>query len=367
VLASLAQGKFSVFARLPIPLGGPNLGALGRSRTAVDVYTRWLTGLLNPHSMKIYVGVERLTPAHHQRLLETLSRHQVVFADHLPSDAARQQAVAEADIVFGNIALAWLQAAPGLRWLQLDSAGIGRYPEINDQRDQNPALLSNLSDFYGRAVAETILAGILAHYRGLGPLIRAQAERHWIKDELEERIGLVHGSRVLVLGWGAIGQGIAKLLRAFSCEVIGFARTAPSAALHTLDELDAALPSADIVITSLPQTSATTMLFDRSRLARCAPHALFVNAGRGSVVDEQALIEALDENRLGGAFLDVTQEEPLPTNHPLWNHPKVILSQHSGGRFPRETDGKVDAFLKNFARFEQGQPLVGAVDSAKGY
>lgn len=317
--------------------------------------------------MKIYIGVHHLSPFHLQRLRDRFSEHPLVIGDSLANDEARRAAVAESEIVFGNVSPDWLSAAPALRWVQLDSAGVDRYLKLNTTRSQSPVIITHLSDFYGRAVAETALGGILAHYRNFPPLIRAQSEKRWVKNDVQGDIGLLHGSRIILLGLGSLGQRIRDLLIAFDCEVTAFARSSPGAALHTLDELDLALPTADVVINTLPHTPATIGLLDQARLARFAPHALFVNVGRGSVLDETALIDALDQHRLGGAFLDVTAVEPLPANSPLWTHPKVILTQHSGGRFPHETDRKIDVFLNNLNRFEKGQPLVGVIDSAKGY
>jgi glyoxylate/hydroxypyruvate reductase A len=157
------------------------------------------------------------------------------------------------------------------------------------------------------------------------------------------------------------------LLAAFECAVSGYARSSPQAQLHSLPELDAALPAADLIINTLPHTPETQGLLGRERLERFAPHALLVNVGRGSAVDEAALVEALNANRLGGAVLDVTAIEPLPESSPLWTHPRVILTQHTGGRFPREADAKIDVFLANYARFSRGETLGEAVDASRGY
>jgi phosphoglycerate dehydrogenase-like enzyme len=108
-------------------------------------------------------------------------------------------------------------------------------------------------------------------------------------------------------------------------------------------------------------------LLDAARLARLKATALLVNVGRGSTLDEAALLQALDAGRLGGAVLDVTAVEPLPADSPLWRHPKVVLLQHTGGRFPGELDAKVTRFLENFARFTRGEALPDAADLNRGY
>jgi phosphoglycerate dehydrogenase-like enzyme len=320
--------------------------------------------------MKIYIAVVGLDPEQKARLNSALRGHDVRYRDTFADDAARQAAVAEAEVVFGNVPAAWLVPARHLRWVQLDSAGVDAYLRLNTARPAGtPVAVTNLRDFYGTAVAEAALAGILAFYRQLPRLLVAQRDTRWIKRELEEAgsIRQLHGARVVILGAGAIGRKIAALLRPFEGEIRFFARTAPDATLRNRAELDAALPDADIVINTLPHTPDTIGLIDRERLARFRPTALLVNLGRGSVVDEAALVAALDAGRLGGAVLDVTSVEPLPANSPMWAHPRIILTQHTGGRFPGESAAKVSRFLENFSRFVRAEPLSGALDAPRGY
>ena len=134
-----------------------------------------------------------------------------------------------------------------------------------------------------------------------------------------------------------------------------------------LEQLDAALAETDLLINTLPHTPATIGFLHRERLVRLKRDAVVANVGRGSTLDEVALVELLDSGHLGGAVLDVTAIEPLPAESPLWRHPKVLLSQHTGGRFPGETDRKVDVFLENLARFERGEPLENQVEAGRGY
>lgn len=316
--------------------------------------------------MNIYIAVLALDAGHRARLNAGLVGQHVTYAGDLAA-ADRTAAVANADVVFGNPPVGWLTKAPRLKWVQLDSAGVNSYLTLNQARPGSPVVVTNLNNFFGWPVAEAALAGILAFYRQLPRLLAAQQARRWIKSEVEPAIGQLHGARVVILGAGAIGGKITDLLRPFEGEVMLFARTTPRAQLRTLAELDAALGAADIVINTLPEVPATVGLLGRDRLARLRPGALVVNVGRGSALDESALLEALDAGRLAGAVLDVTAAEPLPAGHPLWTHPKVILMQHTGGRFPGETDAKVTRFLGNYARFARGEPLPDPVDLSRGY
>ena len=316
--------------------------------------------------MRIYVDIAGLDEALQARLRAALPGHDIAFGAALAGEAQKREAVAAAEVVFANVPPAWLAAAPRLRWVQLESAGIDAYLGLNQGRT-SPVILANLRDFFGPAVAEAALAGILAWHRQLPRLLAAQRESRWVKNEVEPAIGQLHGSRVILLGAGAIGGCLAGLLRAFSCEVSLFARRSPLASLRTVAELDAALPAADLVICTLPHSPETIGLLDAGRLARFRSSALLVNVGRGSTVDEPALVAALDAGRLQGAVLDVTAVEPLPVASPLWRHPRVMLLQHTGGRFPGESAAKVTRFLENFARFSRGETLTGAVDFTRGY
>jgi len=315
--------------------------------------------------MKILVAVRSLGPGQKARLGQALPGQEFTFADTLDSDEERRAAVAGAEVVFGNVPAPWLSRAAGLRWVQLDSAGADAYLGLNLGR-VHPVPLSNLGDFYGRAVSEAALAGILAFHRRLPLLLAAQRERRWIKSEVEPSIGRLHGARVVILGAGSIGGRLARLLAAFECLVVCFARRSPAARLRTTDQLDAALPAADILINTLPHSPETTLIIDRRRLGLLPPTALVVNVGRGSALDEAALLSALDGGKLAGAVLDVTAIEPLPADSPLWTHPSVILMQHTGGRFPGEADAKIDVFIANFRRFVQGYALENLVPTATG-
>ncbi len=269
------------------------------------------------------------------------------------------------DICFGNVPAEWLEGVSRLRWLQLESTGFEYYLHV---RGLPPALaVTNLKGLFDRPAAETALAGLLALYRGVDVLVTAQTERRWVCLDLRPRMQMLHGKRVIILGHGSIGRMLRRLLEAFECRVQSFARTTSGAELRTTADLDRALPQADIVACCLPNTPETCGLFSRDRLARLAPLAIFVNLGRGSVVDESALVDALQSRRLGGAVLDVTVEEPLPAAHPLWGCPNTLIMQHTGGGYEGELLDKTRAFLANFAAFRSGEPLRNVVDLARGY
>ncbi len=316
--------------------------------------------------MNLCIAVPGLTAPQRSRLHAALTAHTVTFCADLP-EAEKRAALAAAHIVFGNVPAAWLAAAPALRWVQLESAGVDAYLALNAPPRSTPVQLTNLAGFYDRAVAEATLAGILAFYRKLPRLLVAQPAARWIKPEVEPAIRALDGQRVLILGAGAIAQRLARLLTAFDAHVQFFSRAARAGALTTPGDFDTALADTDLLINTLPHTPATIGFLNHARLARLKRDAVVCNVGRGSTLDETALLALLDSGHLGGAVLDVTAVEPLPADSPLWRHPKVLLTQHTGGRFPGETDRKLDVFLANFARFERGEPLAHLVQTDRGY
>jgi glyoxylate/hydroxypyruvate reductase A len=317
-------------------------------------------------TMNICVVVAGLGEAQRSRLRAALTGHSVHFCAALP-EAEKRAAVAAAEVVFGNVPAVWLEAAPGLRWVQLDSAGVDAYLKINAVSRASPVALTNLRGFFDHAVAEAVLAGVLALYRQVPRLVHAQPEARWIKTEVEPDVRAIQGQRVLILGAGGIARQLQRVLAAFDAQVQLFSRTARPGVLTTPAELEAALGVTDLLINTLPHTPETIGFLNRDRLARLKRGAVVVNAGRGSALDETSLVELIDGGHLAGAFLDVTAMEPLPSMSPLWRHPKVLLTQHTGGRFPGEIDRKLDVFLANFARFERGEPLVCRVDRGRGY
>ena len=316
--------------------------------------------------MNLCIAVPGLTAAQRSRLEAALAAHTLTFCAEFP-EFEKRAAVATAHVIFGNVPAAWLSAAAGLRWVQLESAGVDAYLGLNATPRAASVVLTNLAGFYDRAVAEAALAGILAFYRQLPRLLVAQPAARWIKSEVEPAIRALGSQRVLLLGAGGIARRLARVLAAFDAEVQFFSRTARTGALATPAELDTALATTDLLINTLPHTPATIGFLDHARLARLKRDAVVVNVGRGSTLDEVALLALLDAGHLGGAVLDVTAIEPLPVGSPLWRHPRVLLTQHTGGRFPGETDRKIDVFLANVTRFERGEPLHSGVDVTRGY
>lgn len=314
--------------------------------------------------MKIFVGSVLESPE-----LAVLARvtagDDVCVATRRPFTEADRRAFLEAEVVLGAFPEDLLAAATPLRWVQFTSVGIDFYRHIDWLKLGDRVVCTNLRGAFADTMAQSILAGILAFNRGLDQLVRLQATRDWQKDYLHPRLHILRGAHVLLLGAGSVMTRLRELLVQFSCTFTVFGRT--SGDIHTPAELDEALPRADIVCAALPDTPATRGLLDAERIARFKPGALFINVGRGTLLDEGALVAALRAGRLRGALLDVTATEPPPPEDPLWNCPRLILTQHTAAGSDCEFFDAVTFFGVNLARYRAGQPLLNVVDWHKGY
>lgn len=310
--------------------------------------------------MEIFVALD-LTPAQ-IRLLQDIAEPDTVHACGLVRDDRQPHpAFGRCEIAFGNPPPIWLASAPRLRWVQLESTGFGEYA-LPDQTDAGiRPVFTNLAGFFAEPVAETCLAGILALGRGTDACARLKESRTWLGEALRPRLRTLAGRRVVLFGFGAINRRMAELLQPFDCEITAFRSD------WKAEVLDDALANADIVVCSVPDTPGTRLVFDRTRLGRMPESALFVNVGRGSVVDEGAVADCLGEGRISGAVIDVTDEEPLAPDHPFWDCPNLILTQHTAGGTENEVDRKLQVFAANLERFRSGKPLAGVVDFGRGY
>lgn len=316
--------------------------------------------------MQIFTNVE-FGVRQREQLSVGVAPDEIYFADPDQLSEADSAALLRAEIAFGSCPPELLEAACDLRWLQLDSVGCDQYLGLDWDRLGKHLTVTNLRGFFAVPVAETGIASALALTRGIGELVELRRMRTWRPAQFRSQLRTLAGAHVLVAGYGAIGHALAARLQAFGCSVQTFGTPSSGADLGSLAELDGALPHADVVFLALPETEQTTGMFEAARLARLKPGALLVNLGRGGLIDEAALQRLLADGRLAGAALDVTTDEPLPPDSPLWTAPNVILTQHTAGGSAGELDGKAEVFLANLARYRSGLLLSGVVDWAKGY
>jgi phosphoglycerate dehydrogenase-like enzyme len=275
---------------------------------------------------------------------------------------------AEALVVWGNRAddlRAVAGRMPRLRWVQTLAAG----PDVVlGAGFPDDVVVTSGVGLHDRPVTEHALTLVLALLRRLPQAIAAQAEHRWAGElgglqplHPEDAVTTLLGARVLVWGFGNIGQHLAPLLRALGAQVRGAGRSAGERSGFPVvaeDELDAELRQTDVLVMILPATEATTHALDAARLAALPRHALVVNVGRGTTVDEPALVAALAEGRIAGAALDVTEVEPLPADSPLWDAPNLLLTPHAAGGRPVGSDELVGA---NLAALLAGRELRNVV------
>ena len=305
--------------------------------------------------MKIYIQTKFQSPEI-QAFKDALSpKYEVIIGEGDNSEDNKIHFL-DSDICYGNPPLDWLKETTQLKWLQLNTTGLDQYLGLKDYTFQ----FTNLKGYFGLSVAETTVAGILGVYRKIDELARLQTLKQWIGVPLREKLYLLSKKKVLVLGSGAIAQKIKQLLSGFECETTLLDS-------KTVKQIADYLPLTDILISTLPETTETKGIISKEYLEMLNSTALFVNVGRGTNVDEQALIEILQAKRIMGAVLDVTEVEPIPNESPLWEMENVLLTQHSSGGWIEESSGKVKLFLENLERFEKGEELLNVVDLEKGY
>lgn len=295
-------------------------------------------------------------------------------ADHKGADFARtpeQEAkwltfLAEADVLFDfdQTHLDDLpERAPKVRWIQATSSGIGQFVKRMRYAERMPdTVITKASGVHARPLAEFCLMVMLMFRKGLPRMIRHQARKHWERyagTDLEERT-------VVVVGLGGVGREVARVSAALGMRVIGVdveeggteTEGVPLDSFVHAGDLSTILPEAEHLVLIAPHTPATEGLVGREELALMPPGAILINVSRGALVDEGALIEALDSGHLGGACLDVFREEPLPPESPFWTMPNVLVSPHSGSTSDQENRRLTDLFCENLTRFLDGKPLI---------
>lgn len=277
--------------------------------------------------------------------------------------------IADANIIIGNISPKVLHHAKKLEFMQLSSAGSEGYakPEVMPQGVK----LANASGAYGPVISEHMIGMLLHLFGNLGNYMENMKEHIW---NYEGNARLISGSRTLVVGMGDIGSEFARKMNALGSTVVGIRRHAAvkpdyTEAVYTMDALDRELQRADIVACTLPGISETYHLFDEKRINIMKKGAVLINVGRGSLISTEVLCKALKDGMIGGACLDVAEEEPLPSDSPLWDAPNLILTPHiSGVSHMEETRERVvQIAVKNLKAICEGKPVLNEVDFESGY
>jgi len=300
--------------------------------------------------------IQALAPT--KQLLVTTDRHTI------------EQALDEIEIAVKSFPQDLMTKAPNLRWFQQWGAGADwllRHPEVV----RSDLIITTGSGVHAIPITEQILAYLFAFARRLPQAIRSQTRHEWGQPQWSQLFELA-GKTLVLIGVGAIGERTALMANALGMRVLGVRRdsatNAPGVqAMFNPDQLSEVLPQADFVVLTVPLTPATQRLIGEKELRAMKATAYIVNIGRGGVIDEPALVRALQEGRLAGAGLDVFAIEPLPQDSPLWAMENVIITGHYAGATPVYEPRIMAIFQENLRRYVAGEPLHNVVDKSLGY
>ncbi len=314
--------------------------------------------------MKIMINTE--ITSEHQQQIEAVSEQ--LHLVHPQNGAEALSEIGDTDIVFGGFNRTLFENAKQLKWVQVLSAGVDGllFPEFV----KSDVILTSAKGFVGPHLADQAWALILGLLRGIGRSVR---ERTWDNRmairlatwELSERtLGIV--------GLGGTGIDVARRAQGFDMHVIAVdpETVEAPAFVHEVWQMERfheLLAQSDVVAICAPLTPETHGMFDDAAFQAMQAHALLVNVTRGKIIDGPALLRALNNGSIGGAGLDVTPEEPLPADSPLWDMPNVIITPHVAGGSPIRLDRTVGLFCDNLERLLVGKPLLSVIDKEKGY
>lgn len=317
------------------------------------------------NGMKILVTIP-FTAEQKEKIRTAAGSMDVTF---LSEREVTEEMLVDADILWGNLSLNLVQKASKLKWLQLNSAGADSYCKPGILKEET--ILTNASGAYDVSVSEEMVAATLAMFKKLYHYYDNQKQQLW-RDE--GMVQSAYGACIVVLGLGNIGLSYARKMKAMGSYIIGVKRHAgvvPEGVdeVCTLEQLGECLKRADLVVSVLPGTAETAYLMGKEEFAAMKKTAYFMNVGRGNLVESRALYEALEQEEIAGAMLDVTEIEPLPTDHYLWSAKNLYITPHVAGGYhiPVTLEVIADICVKNLKHYLEGEPLEHVVNRALGY
>ncbi|MBQ9613885.1 MAG: D-2-hydroxyacid dehydrogenase [Lachnospiraceae bacterium] len=312
---------------------------------------------------KTVIVMPELTQEQKKRL-EAFSGFRFVYDPKPGMDKIRN-----ASVIMGNLPPAVLQEAKALEFLQLTSSGADAYCKPGVLKEGT--LLASATGAYNQSVAEHAFAATLCLMKNLHLYRDDQFQKIWSDHG---KVGTLRGATVLIAGLGDIGVDYAAMVKAMGAYVIGVKRRpaeCPACVdeLHLTGDLEELLPRADVVCSILPGTEATWHLFDREHFGKMKKSAIFINVGRGTAQDEEALIEALRDGTIAAASVDVTEKEPLAKESGLWELPNLLLTPHvaGGAHMDVTLDLIAEICVSNFEKFAEGKPVRNEIDFSTGY
>jgi phosphoglycerate dehydrogenase-like enzyme len=278
---------------------------------------------------------------------------------------------AGADVVIGFCTPELIAAGKSIRWVQVLAAGVENCVAIPAVRERD-ILVTNMQRIGGPIIAEHVMGMVLTFTRGIDVYLAAQPRAEWRRSTPPGRMSVVQGKTMLVVGLGGIGSEVAKRAHALGMKVTATrasGRTGPEFVSYVglPDELPKLASEADFVVNTAPLTPQTTGIFDAAFFAKMKPSAYFINVARGRSVVTAALVDALNNKKIAGAGLDVTDPEPLPPDHPLWKASNVIITPHVANDSDLGYDAQLKVVQENLRRYIAGERMLSVVDVQKGY
>ncbi|MGG3281739.1 D-2-hydroxyacid dehydrogenase [Paenibacillus solani] len=313
------------------------------------------------------VAIHELTTEQQQKIKEIAPDCELLVSK---AKELTPQSIRDAEILIGwsrSLQENILSKDSQLKWIQAWSAGVDKMPlsELENKGIQ----LTNASGVHSIPITEHIFAMILAFTRNLHLAIRQQSNNKW---DTSGSFTELAGKTIVIVGVGQIGSHAAKVAQAFGMRTVGVRHSGKSdphvEVMYKVDQLEEALAEGDYVVNILPLTNETRGLFDKTKFAAMKSSSFFFNVGRGPSVVTNDLIEALQSGALAGAGLDVFEEEPLPSDHPLWSMDNVIMTPHMAGDTDRYSERVMDIFLENLQHYVNREPLPrNVIDYSKSY
>ena len=293
---------------------------------------------------------------------------------HLPDYERLPQELHDTDIFVGaSLRPEQFQHARKLKWIHSTAVGVSQlmYPELRS----SGVILTNPSGILSPPMAEHTMGLMIALARNFPDSVRYQDRARWSQIEVSSQSGPLtelNGQLLLIVGYGSIGRELARRARAFDMRVWGVTRSGKGDTSHaekilSVTQLEDALPHADFIVLSAPDTQETQRLIGPAQIAKMKPGAKLINVGRGSLLDEAALIRALETGALSGAALDVAATEPLPTESPLWKTPNLFITPHTSGVSDRLWQKETKLLMDLLGRWFDGRDLFNVVDFSRGY
>ncbi len=293
---------------------------------------------------------------------------------HLPNYDHLAKELPDADIFVGySLRPEQLKEAKKLKWIHSTAAGVAQlmYSELRD----SGIMVTNPSGIFSVPMAEHTMGLLLALARNLPDSVRGQDRARWAQQEIwdqPQHLTELNGEVLLIVGYGSIGREVGKRAKAFDMRVWGVTRSGMGEQAYVenifaVSQLAEALPDADYVMICAPETAETKDLIGAAEIAKMKRGARLINVARGSLLDETALVQALESGALGGAALDVAQTEPLPAESPLWKAPNLFITPHTSGVSDRLWDRQTAILIDLLERWFAGQDLFNQVDFARGY